>query len=395
MNNFQLKLHTETKHLALTSKEKSAMRAALMSAMNAAPQHAEPTPYLLFLWSMPRMALAGLLLLFALGGSAAYAAGGALPGDALYSVKIGVAEPIEGAMQFSPEAKATWHASVALRRVEEAETLAATGKLTPVTAATIESNFDSHADAATSLTNKAGSADSPQKEGLSADIAARLAAHSNVLSTLGEQSANAEVAASAAKLAGAVSQHATELLAVNDSEEPDNTGTTAITSTTAPTDGPSDGDVSRPMTMSMTAPEQATTSSSTPKIKTGPEARSSASTDTAASTSVQGTTTRLAPPALRTGTSLRDRASAALTLLQKRLDGASDAIDAGQLERIRADIDAAQKLIAAGDAATDQKSRMQDYARALSTAISLTTYLNAHAAFPQANILPALLKKEQ
>jgi hypothetical protein len=78
-------------------------------------------------------------------------------------------------------------------------------------------------------------------------------------------------------------------------------------------------------------------------------------------------------------------------LLEKTL--ISSSIDASQAEHFRADIDRARSLLDEGDAMSDPKEQIRAYARALAIGVSLATYLNAHASFPQANILPTLLQK--
>lgn len=91
------------------------------------------------------LAFAAVLLV---GGGISYAAEGTLPGDALYAVKVRVNENVRAAVAISNEAQARWQARIAERRVEEAEHLAAEGRLDSNVRATIEANFDAFAERA-------------------------------------------------------------------------------------------------------------------------------------------------------------------------------------------------------------------------------------------------------
>lgn len=76
---------------------------------------------------MPALALALLLLIGS--GAATVAAESALPGDALYAVKINVNEAFRKAVAVSPEAEARVEANLAERRLVEARELAAKGAI--------------------------------------------------------------------------------------------------------------------------------------------------------------------------------------------------------------------------------------------------------------------------
>ncbi len=96
--------------------------------------------------------LAAVMILVLGGGSLSYAAEYALPGDTLYPVKVHVNEEMHGALALSPEAKAAWAARRAERRIKEAKTLAAAGRLTPEASTVIVAAFNTHiADAHTDI----------------------------------------------------------------------------------------------------------------------------------------------------------------------------------------------------------------------------------------------------
>lgn len=87
-----------------------------------------------------------LLIIALLLGGTTIAAERAVPGNALYGMKININERVAGAFAISTEADADWHARAAERRLEEAEKLAAKGKLTAEAKSEIQTNFMMHAD---------------------------------------------------------------------------------------------------------------------------------------------------------------------------------------------------------------------------------------------------------
>ncbi len=74
-------------------------------------------------------AVAAVLIGIISGGSIAFAAQGSLPGNILYSMKVGLIEPLQETFTFSPLAKAELIANFANQRVKEGQTLAAQKKL--------------------------------------------------------------------------------------------------------------------------------------------------------------------------------------------------------------------------------------------------------------------------
>ena len=148
-------LQKEAKKIRLRAEEKAAMRAHLRSAMQSyGGQAARPSPYVfVFLFSYPsRMVFAGFVLFVCVGvGTASAAAGSALPGDLLYSVKISLNERVEVALAGDTAAEAAVEARLAQRRVSEAQTLETQGRLDATTTAEIEIEFEKHASRALAL----------------------------------------------------------------------------------------------------------------------------------------------------------------------------------------------------------------------------------------------------
>ena len=134
-----------------------------------------------------RIAASAAVVILLVGGGTSYAAESALPGDALYAVKIGINEKIAATLALSPEAHVHFDAQLADRRLQEAELLAAEGRLSSIDGAQIElhlnaatADFNTHVAAlATSSENGAAAAANVQSE-----LEARLSAHAQVLAAI-------------------------------------------------------------------------------------------------------------------------------------------------------------------------------------------------------------------
>jgi hypothetical protein len=113
--------------LTLTSEEKTDIRRALQHVVYAEPAPASAWSLFRLPVRLPAMAFAVLLLLGASGGGLTYAAESALPGDALYGVKIHVNEAIRGKFQVTHEDRARWAVVRLQRRMDELRGLKARG----------------------------------------------------------------------------------------------------------------------------------------------------------------------------------------------------------------------------------------------------------------------------
>lgn len=195
-NSMELKnLTTEADKLRLTPAEKTAMKARIFGLPAGIAHTPAQSPYFIFSFQFMQARvlapLAVLLVVFASAGTAA-AAQGALPGDVLYPVKLSVNEAVEVALATTPVARAQVQAKQAVRRVEEAEVLAAQGELTPDTSAELAANFETHVQAAQALTDDVAQVDPDTGASLAADLGSSLAVHSAILATLGQDSAAAD-----------------------------------------------------------------------------------------------------------------------------------------------------------------------------------------------------------
>ncbi len=146
-----------------------------------------------------RFTFSAALLILVVGGGTSYAAQTALPGDALYPVKIGINEKIAAAFATSPEDHVRLDAQLTERRLQEAETLAATGKLSAADGAQIETSLNlATADFDTQVAVLATSSESGAAVATDAQSAleATLAAHSQVLAEISQAVPKASVSVS-------------------------------------------------------------------------------------------------------------------------------------------------------------------------------------------------------
>lgn len=184
----------EAEHIVLSHTEKAAMRAAIfgLSGQGAPNAGAAPSPYvfLSFFSYNTRMVLAGLLLVVVAGAGTASAAQRALPGDTLYPIKISINEQVELALASNTAAKATLEVEFAERRVEEAQTLAAAGRLDTDMADSLGATVEVHIEKAEALASEV----EPEEPGVAAEVRAKLAsslsANGAVLKRLGRDSSN-------------------------------------------------------------------------------------------------------------------------------------------------------------------------------------------------------------
>ncbi len=123
-------------------------------------------------WVRSLTGVVGVVLLFV---GIASASQKSLPGEALYSMKVGIVEPLQAVLTFSPESKASWQGELAVRRLTESETLLAQGKLDEARKTELETSFEKHVALATQQLEVAG--DSAKALSVSFDVEAKLRAH--------------------------------------------------------------------------------------------------------------------------------------------------------------------------------------------------------------------------
>ncbi|MDR3548674.1 MAG: hypothetical protein P4M11_10500 [Candidatus Pacebacteria bacterium] len=154
-----------------------------------------------------RAFVAGILILVLVVGTGAgitYAAGNSLPGQPLYPIKVNVAEPIEGAVIATTKgtaAAATWQNTLAERRLTEATTLAAQNKLATSTQVYLEDQAAQHVAQSENDSSKLAAAGNAQAAAsVRTDLAARLAAHAQLLAIIAPRLAEAGYATSTSQV---------------------------------------------------------------------------------------------------------------------------------------------------------------------------------------------------
>lgn len=195
MNQPLKNLKKEALLLKLSSTEKAALHANLMKViessredMEASAPRVTPSPFYFF---SPQFAMPfAALLIMLLGGVTTVAAGGAVPGDFLYTVKTSVSEPVRGALAFSTEDKIKFHAEMAQTRLEEAEVLASQNRLDSVAVATLESSIDTHLSKRDALAVELDEKHPGASLTAAREINSSIAAHGEVLAVLGLESSS-------------------------------------------------------------------------------------------------------------------------------------------------------------------------------------------------------------
>ncbi len=225
MNNFFKQLNTEAQNIRMTHAERSLMKERLLAEMHGLTPSpfATPSPYFSFVmpaWPVGRprvMVPALVLVLIVVGGGAAYAAEGALPGDLLYPVKVNINEPVRSALAFSDESKADVHAALAVRRMQEAETLAADGQLTVAAKAELATNFDAQASEVQRIAAVVEEKDPVAAADISARFASNVAAHGAVIARLGLNSKDTTTRRESGDLAVRFEKHGQKVASANPS----------------------------------------------------------------------------------------------------------------------------------------------------------------------------------
>lgn len=140
------KIINKAQSAALSAEEKSSIRQSLLHTINTTPIK---SPFWSFTYIKSYHYVPALVLAFIIfGGSTSYFAQNSLPGEALYSMKIGFNEKVESFFAVSPESLAEVDIKQANRRISEAETLAVSDKLTPEKNDEIQNDFSRKFDSA-------------------------------------------------------------------------------------------------------------------------------------------------------------------------------------------------------------------------------------------------------
>lgn len=149
-NELEKRFRDEAASFSLSAEEKARMRrvvsayAAMKPVRRRVAARSTGSRWYAFILS-PRMAVGALVVvLVASSAGVSYAAESALPGDILYAVKVKVNEPVAQALSTTPQAKAQTAVKLAHRRLDEAATLAAQGRLGTSTREKLQEGFETH-----------------------------------------------------------------------------------------------------------------------------------------------------------------------------------------------------------------------------------------------------------
>ena len=197
MNNIEEQLNVLRK-TAMTAEEKDAIRSATVSFMEEHPLFVRNPEGVRLQYGTSnninnykvikktRMTIA-IIIAILLGGGTSFAAENALPGDALYSVKVHVNENVRELVAVSNEAEAKLQAKLAERRLDEAEKLAMEGKLSAETSADLKTRFEEHSESSKEhriKTEASGKTDAAA--GISSDTEVSLEMHKKLLEDIEE-----------------------------------------------------------------------------------------------------------------------------------------------------------------------------------------------------------------
>ena len=182
----------KSKEVKLSPEEKEMVKQNLISFMETNPVgYGRPSAIPAFgrfgiiLRNLRPVVALGLIAVL-LGGTTSYAAEGSLPGDLLYPVKVNINESVQVWLATSDEAKARLGANLAEKRLEEAEALAAEGRLNAEVRANIEFRFEEHAKSFDKSAKKIEAReDTKASAEFYSDFEASLRAHERILSQLG------------------------------------------------------------------------------------------------------------------------------------------------------------------------------------------------------------------
>jgi hypothetical protein len=191
MKKYLNNIKAEASHIRMSTAEKASMRAAIFGA--ASPVHVQKSPYVFlsfFSSHEVRMVMAGLLAFVLVGSGTASAAQGALPGDLLYPIKLSITEKVEAVLAPTVADKATFEMKLAERRIEEAQALAAEGRLDSGVAAELALNFDQHAEKAEKLASEVEASEPGTAEQIKTRLSSSLAVNGAVLQKIGRSSQN-------------------------------------------------------------------------------------------------------------------------------------------------------------------------------------------------------------
>ncbi len=221
MNKLEQILKSIAQKISLSQQEKEEMRAGLESYIafhsvrKETPErlHTQRSYFSVFsLQAFLRKKAMPIILILALmfgGGGVSYAAENALPGDALYPIKVSVNEEVRSIAALSPEAKAEWESRRVERRLEEAETLAQkTENISPEAQLAIENNIEKHIEKVEQNLTRIENTSVARAAEVSVNLEIKLRAHKEILEKVAKKKRAEKQSVVAAGGADALSEDA-------------------------------------------------------------------------------------------------------------------------------------------------------------------------------------------
>ncbi len=142
-------LFEKGKNIHLSQKEKSDMKASLISYAQNHPIRSIESALPWYMYFQSHIAVTAFTLLVFMTGGSSVVAEKSFPGDALYGVKTGVNEQVLGLFAVSSQSKAQWQVTLADRRLQEVEHVALNQNNAEETKNALIAQIDQHIKSAT------------------------------------------------------------------------------------------------------------------------------------------------------------------------------------------------------------------------------------------------------
>jgi hypothetical protein len=186
-------IQKQIKNIKLTEEERVRVFKHIEQIMenNPIPSPYAPRPGYKFVPRPVVYVLLSVLVLMITTGGVSFASMNTIPGDALYGIKVKVAEPLLDALvqSKSTDLQARWQATKAIRRLEEASKLAKVNKLTPEHRIALEENLNKNVEEFNKVVDskeETGPAKT-EEENLKVYFEASLSAHVGLIKKIGDQ----------------------------------------------------------------------------------------------------------------------------------------------------------------------------------------------------------------
>jgi len=233
MNNNLIEQLKKLSNITLSKSEKERFRHALHSHMKNYETPANgsvPSPFTeharrFILRPLQAMTMAAVIILGS-GAGLTYAAQDALPGDALYNVKVNFNEEVRGWAYNNPKDKAEYEIGRAAKRLEETAQLALTGKLDADAVREVQAQITKHTQRTQREVDKITTGPSDNLE-ITTKLATELKAHSKALTEIKEaKNINGELSAILASTEGQINEITTRQIAAEEAVKLDNSDDT-------------------------------------------------------------------------------------------------------------------------------------------------------------------------